>query len=549
MPIRLNDLRSRVALLCVVLIAILVIGLQTLIGRRAADHLAAEIGTGLAEVAQLVADRFDREMLSRSNEIRLAARGLARLDRRDEARIAVTVSGMQSSFNTMVWLAYVDTGGRVVAASGRGPQAGERLDDTEFGWLQTAQTRPMVIDTGRRLSMPGSPEGLRLVAVAAPALTPGGRLRGMLIGHIGWRWAADVQRDYGRGLRRNRPSEIVVADGDRRVIIGPDALIGQAVPAASAAPATIARNGWVTTGWPDRDDRQLTGYAAVVGRGDMGALGWTVHVRLPAGVAMAPVQDLRRTVMIWGLGGGLLVAIAGWLVAGWIAQPLRRIAHAADRIRSGEDAVEIPNVRGATEVELLSYSLRALIDRLTRSRNALDAAVSAAARDALTGLPNRRFFDDVLDLLCARLRDEGNVLGCVFIDLDGFKAVNDSLGHAMGDRVLIATAARLREAVRDTDVPIRLGGDEFVVLLTLDSDDPAGQAAATAERLIALLSMPVPLADGVMAHIGASAGVGLWPLDDRDPRVVLGHADAALYQAKRAGRGRVRVHGDADAAS
>ncbi|MFD0387674.1 sensor domain-containing diguanylate cyclase [Tistrella bauzanensis] len=341
----------------------------------------------------------------------------------------------------------------------------------------------------------------------------------------------------------------MVADGDRRVIIGPDALIGQAVPAASAEPATIARNGWVTTSWPDRADHQLTGYAAVVGRGDMGALGWTVHVRLPAGVAMAPVQDLRWAVMIWGLGGGLLVAIAGWLVAGWIAQPLRRIAHAADRIRSGEDAVEIPNVRGATEVELLSYSLRALIDRLTHSRNALDAAVSAAARDALTGLPNRRFFDDVLDLLCARLRDEGNVLGCVFIDLDGFKAVNDTLGHAMGDRVLIASAARLRETVRDTDVSIRLGGDEFVVLLTLDSDDPAGQAVHTAERLITLLSMPVPLEDGVMAHIGASAGVALWPLDDRDPRVVLGHADAALYQAKRAGRGRVRVHGGVDTAA
>lgn len=155
----------------------------------------------------------------------------------------------------------------------------------------------------------------------------------------------------------------------------------------------------------------------------------------------------------------------------------------------------------------------------------------------------------MLDLLCARLRDEGNVLGCVFIDLDGFKAVNDTLGHAMGDRVLVATAARLREAARDTDVSIRLGGDEFVVLLTLDSDDPAGQAAYTAERLIVLLSMPVPLEGGVMAHIGASAGVALWPLDDRDPRVVLGYADAALYQAKRAGRGRVRGHGGVDAAS
>ncbi|MEN2991779.1 sensor domain-containing diguanylate cyclase [Tistrella sp. BH-R2-4] len=289
-----------------------------------------------------------------------------------------------------------------MAASGQGPQAGARLNDTGLHAAAVAG-EPVVIDTGWRLPVPDHPEGPHMVAIH----------------------------------------------------------------------------------WPDRPDRQLTGHVAV-GRSDMDALGWTVHVRLPAGVAMAPVQDLRRIVMIWGLGGGLLVAIAGWLVAGWIAQPLRRIAHAADRIRSGEDAVDIPNVRGATEVELLSYSLRAHslrapIDRLTHSRNALDAAVSAAARD--------------------------------------------------------------------TDVSIRLGGDEFVVLLTLDSDDPAGQAAYTAERLIVLLSMPVPLEGGVMAHIGASAGVALWPLDDRDPRVVLGYADAALYQAKRAGRGRVRVHGGVDAAS
>ena len=159
LPVRLNDLRSRVALLCVVLIAILVIGLQTLIGRRAADHLAAEIGTGLAEMAQLAADRFDREMLSRSHEIRLAARDLARSSQRDEARIAVMVSGMESSFNTLLWLAYVDTDGRIVAASGRGRQAGEWLSDDDIRRLRAAESRPVVFDAGRRLSVPGSPGG------------------------------------------------------------------------------------------------------------------------------------------------------------------------------------------------------------------------------------------------------------------------------------------------------------------------------------------------------------------------------------------------------
>ncbi|MEN2991780.1 hypothetical protein WG926_25945 [Tistrella sp. BH-R2-4] len=115
-----NDIRSRVALLCVVHLAILVIGLQTLIGRRAADHPAAEIRTGLAEVAQLAADRFDREMLSRSHEIRLAAGGPGRLDPRDHARIAAMIASVQSSFGIILWLGIWARTGRWWPRAARG---------------------------------------------------------------------------------------------------------------------------------------------------------------------------------------------------------------------------------------------------------------------------------------------------------------------------------------------------------------------------------------------------------------------------------------------
>jgi diguanylate cyclase (GGDEF)-like protein len=529
-----------VALLAVVLIAVLVIGLQTLIGRRAADQMAAEIGAGLAEVAQQVADRFDREIWSRSNEIRLAARNLARIGGGDEARMAGIVGGLQSTFPSVVWVGYVGADGRCLAASGRGPQIGDAFPDRD---LLAAADRPLVMDTHRRTAGEDGSPGPHLLAVAAPAVAPDGRQRGTLVAWLGWDWGRDIQRDLGRALRRDRPLEILVADAAGQVIIGPEAAIGQPVPRGSAMPAATGRNGWVVADWPDLPDaRQLTGHAAVIGRGDLGVVGWTVHVRLPERVALAPVDGLRRTVLIWGLGGGLIMALAGWVAAGWIARPLRRIAQAADRIRSGDDGVEIPEVGGATEVELLSRSLRALIDRLTHSRSELDHALSAAGRDALTGLPNRRFFDEVLHLLTDRIAAHDGTLGVIFMDLDGFKAVNDVHGHAAGDQLLIAVAGRLAHAVRERDVAIRLGGDEFVVLLDLEGEDPAGQARRTAERLIALVGLPVPLGERAAVTVGGSAGVALWPADHADPREVLELADAALYAVKRGGRGHVRLH-------
>ncbi|AFK52597.1 GGDEF domain-containing protein [Tistrella mobilis] len=103
-------------------------------------------------------------------------------------------------------------------------------------------------------------------------------------------------------------------------------------------------------------------------------------------------------------------------------------------------------------------------------------------------------------------------------------------------------AGRLAHAVRERDVAIRLGGDEFVVLLDLEGEDPAGQARRTAERLIALVGLPVPLGEGAAVTVGGSAGVALWPADHADPREVLELADAALYAVKRGGRGHVRLH-------
>ena len=162
-----------------------------------------------------------------------------------------------------------------------------------------------------------------------------------------------------------------------------------------------------------------------------------------------------------------------------------------------------------------------------------DPAPDDLARvDPLTGLANRRWFQERLDDM---LRDPAAAPAVLLLDLDRFKAVNDGLGHPVGDALLRVVARRLRSAVREEDVVARLGGDEFAVV-------PAHAAAAEvlAARLIDLLGRPY-LLNGHVANIGASVGIAAGPRDGADSAELVRRADLALYDAKAAGRGMARV--------
>ncbi|SHE77806.1 diguanylate cyclase (GGDEF) domain-containing protein [Modicisalibacter ilicicola DSM 19980] len=157
-----------------------------------------------------------------------------------------------------------------------------------------------------------------------------------------------------------------------------------------------------------------------------------------------------------------------------------------------------------------------------------------AQLDALTGLGNRAMYDE--QIRCLGNAGAGQVATAVIlIDLDRFKQVNDTLGHATGDSLLVLAAKRMRSAIRGDDTLIRLGGDEFVIL-QYRNEQPAG-ARAIAERLVELLQRPF-LIDGHQVNSGASVGVALLGHGTSDPADLLRHADLALYEAKRQGRSR-----------
>jgi len=163
----------------------------------------------------------------------------------------------------------------------------------------------------------------------------------------------------------------------------------------------------------------------------------------------------------------------------------------------------------------------------------------AATHDALTGLPNRRLLQDRLLKALQRASRSGRMVAVLFVDLDRFKRINDSLGHRLGDEVLRQSASRLSEICRAQDTVARWGGDEFVLLF---EDLPNRDAVApVAAKLVQSLSQPMKLGDFELPGM-ASVGVSLYPLDSSDSEQLLAHADAAMYRAKSNGGGRFEFY-------
>lgn len=168
------------------------------------------------------------------------------------------------------------------------------------------------------------------------------------------------------------------------------------------------------------------------------------------------------------------------------------------------------------------------------SRQALHSAARPYEVDALTGLPNRALFRDRFSQALAHARRRNSRVALLFVDLDHFKEVNDSLGHAAGDMIIRHVAQSLKEAGRDVDTVCRHGGDEFLILLS-EIGDPSS-AARFAEKVAASLSEPVRVGGTTLA-VGASIGISVYPDDGEDQDILIQRADAAMYVAKRNGIG------------
>lgn len=207
-----------------------------------------------------------------------------------------------------------------------------------------------------------------------------------------------------------------------------------------------------------------------------------------------------------------------------------------NRRKTGEEYCQLITITAARdEGSAVSHYIGIASDITTIKEN--QARLEWMAHyDALTQLPNRTLLADRMRVAQAQSIRSGEMLAVVYLDLDGFKPVNDSLGHQAGDTLLIQVAARLRQGVRGGDTVSRLGGDEFVLLLRVSSEE---ECEMTLTRIQASLDVPYYL-ESKSVTISASVGYTLYPEDDGDLDGLLRHADHAMYEAKQAGRNCLR---------
>jgi diguanylate cyclase (GGDEF)-like protein/PAS domain S-box-containing protein len=204
-------------------------------------------------------------------------------------------------------------------------------------------------------------------------------------------------------------------------------------------------------------------------------------------------------------------------------------------------------VARSAELDRVNAELRALSDKLEEMVRVRTAELEAsrarlahqAQHDHLTGLPNRILLEERLERTVAAATRHRRTLAVLFLDLDGFKAVNDAFGHNAGDEVLREVAQRLRTTLRNSDTAARLSGDEFVVLVPdLRQQDDAHEVA---KALLDAVSLPYHLRGGTVS-LTVSIGVSVFPDDAREAVTLQQHADTAMYRAKHGGKGRIELY-------
>jgi len=283
-------------------------------------------------------------------------------------------------------------------------------------------------------------------------------------------------------------------------------------------------------------------------------------LRVPQDVSViqaAPFWTSETTLALLALLSALIVAILAWVgvlrrrvsrqrfaleKASQTAQAIRDLSGAMEKVSAEQKFDSQVSVRGSDEIARLVVGFNSMLSELRQKDHARRDAEARlkhqATVDELTGLPNRRLLADRLAQSMARARREQTMIAFLYVDLDGFKLVNDSFGHAAGDQLLVELGQRLRSRVRRADTLARIGGDEFTVILNrIDCRDDAQRVA---ESLLQALVNPFRV-EGHEITISASIGISIFPDSSSENDDLLQQADSAMYAAKRNGKNQI-VH-------
>ncbi|WNS45542.1 diguanylate cyclase domain-containing protein [Paenibacillus sp. MMS20-IR301] len=511
------------------------------IGNRSTNSVEMSIGSSLAAEAYQMSEKLDHFMWSRSGEVEVLSKLNAFQEPVDTFEVDGLLDQLKESLPVFTWVGFLDRSGNVVSSTdhilqgtniSQRPVFQEGLKGKYIGDVHDA------VLLSKLLPNPTG-EALQFVDVSIPVPDKQGRVTGVLAAHLSWEWSREVEASIVTPLKeRMKEVEVfVVSRKDNTILLGPAALVGNKMPGGIVDKARSGSSSWAVE-QAGSSRSYLSGYAYGDGYMNYPGLGWTVIIRQPAEVAFASVHQLERFILLSGLIIAGIFAIIGWLLAGWISRPLKNITKTADLLSTGAN-VEIPASTRFKDVAVLSESLRNLVSNLTKTESKLSYMSDMALHDKLTGLPNRAALDEFLAHAVGKAKQNRTTLSFLYLDLDGFKKVNDTFGHATGDALLQEVAFRLVESTRDNEIVARLGGDEFVVILNTSAGKPMQEAEIVASRIISKINLPI-LIRGEELHVGCSVGAAVWTPDGGGDTIeTLRLADEALYISKRSGKNRI----------
>jgi diguanylate cyclase (GGDEF)-like protein len=529
----------------------------SLVDHFAIRHATDEAGLRLEQLSWQMRDSLDRTLdqtvrdvtlLSSLSDVRITT---------NPAALRRVLENVQRDFPDYAWIGVAMADGRVLAATGG---LLENRDVMARPWFHAGQLNVVTEDyhpaTMLGSVLPRTPDPWRFVDVAGPIQNPDGTFRGVLAIHLSWKWVRTLATNLLTPALRDTGAEIIVVRSDGVVLLGPQDILEKPISTESMRRAFEGGTGAVKERWPD-GRTYMTGFSQTGHGRDRAGLRWAVLVRQTETTALASAHDLERRILWLCLGLGAVLAGVAALLARRIAAPLKMLSSAIENIAQAPvhgTQASIPEVNGFHEVRVLSDAMRDLIaserqhrDALERMNAQLEDAVAARTaelqellmRDVLTGLPNRRALMQMLPEAMARAARLDRPCAVLFVDMDGFKLINDKYGHEEGDDLLRQFGMRLLNGIRETDMAARLAGDEFVIVLELLND--VLDAEHKAHVLLDQLSRPYRLSGGTV-QVGASIGVALQlPHELQDPARLLARADQAMYEAKRKGKGRVAL--------
>ena len=262
----------------------------------------------------------------------------------------------------------------------------------------------------------------------------------------------------------------------------------------------------------------------------------TLIVRIDTSASAQRLRDQSRALMWASMVLLIVCAGLGVVMAVYLTRPrrLQEELQRLSRLSSGSGGAARDMNDPANNMNALQVAAKLLAQHADESRAAREKAEFSAQYDALTKLPNRTLMRDRLNLAVAGAARNQSLVAFMFIDLDKFKPINDTLGHDVGDQVLQEAASRLRDCVREQDTVARLGGDEFVVILPQMKHTE--DAAIVARNILTTVNLPSAFTGSSNLHVSASIGIGIYPVDAQNVDELIKCADAAMYHTKELGR-------------